>query len=67
MTWTNPSGVASGAIALIANTRKTGSVTWNKVSSEASGTKLSGSEWKLTQLSAWNAATSQYEKVAKQC
>lgn len=63
VTWTNPSGVASGAIALIANTRKTGSVTWNKVSSEASGTKLSGSEWKLTQLSAWNAATSQYEKL----
>ena len=63
VTWTNPSGVTSGATALIANTRKTGSVTWNKVSSEASDTKLGGSEWKLTQLSAWNVAISQYEKL----
>lgn len=62
-TWTNPSGVTSGTIALIVNTRKTGSVTWNKVSSEASDTKLGGSEWKLTQLSTWNAAISQYEKL----
>lgn len=63
VTWTNPSGVTSGTIALIVNTRKTGSVTWNKVSSEASDTKLGGSEWKLTQLSTWNAAISQYEKL----
>ncbi len=63
VTWTNPSGVTSGATALIVNTRKTGSVTWNKVSSEASDTKLGGSEWKLTQLSTWNAAISQYEKL----
>ncbi len=63
VTWENPSGVASGAMALIANMRKTGSVTWNKVSSEALHTKLGGSEWKLTQLSAWNAAISQYEKL----
>lgn len=63
VTWTNPSGVTSGTIALIVNTRKTGSVTWNKVSSEASDTKLGGSEWKLTQLSTWNVAISQYEKL----
>lgn len=34
----------------IANTRKTGTVKWNKVSSEHNDEMLSGAEWKLTRI-----------------
>lgn len=53
----------------IANTRKTGSVTWNKVSSDdANKNKLGGSEWKLTktQSFSWNAnGAAQYSAIAE--
>jgi choice-of-anchor A domain-containing protein len=40
----------------IANTRKTGTVKWNKVSSEYNTEFLSGAEWKLTRIKtfSWN-------------
>lgn len=53
----------------IANTRKTGTVTWNKVSSDdANKNKLGGSEWKLTktQSFSWNAnGAAQYSAIAE--
>lgn len=44
------------------NTRKTGTVTWNKVD-KTDGTKLGGSEWKLTKTKSfgWNATTGKAE------
>lgn len=36
------------------NTRKTGTVKWNKVSSEYNGEMLSGSEWKLTKTKSFS-------------
>lgn len=48
----------------IANTRKTGAVTWTKVSSDSNNDKkLSGSEWKLTKTKnfGWNATTGKAE------
>ena len=44
------------------NTRKTGTVKWNKVSSEYNGEMLSGSEWKLykTKNFTWNNGNAEY-------
>lgn len=47
------------------NTRKTGTVKWNKVSSEYNGEMLSGSEWKLTKTKSfsWDNSTAKYTTV----
>lgn len=48
----------------IPNTRNTGTISWNKVSSDSNnGKKLSGSEWKLTKTKnfVWNATTGKAE------
>lgn len=48
----------------IPNTRNTGTISWNKVSSDSNnGKKLSGSEWKLTKTKnfGWNATTGKAE------
>lgn len=48
----------------IPNTRNTGTISWNKVSSDSNnGKKLSGSEWKLTKMKnfGWNATTGKAE------
>ena len=48
----------------ILNTRNTGTISWNKVSSDSNnGKKLSGSEWKLTKTKnfVWNATTGKAE------
>ena len=48
----------------IPNIRNTGTISWNKISSDTDNTKkLSGSEWKLTQTQSfgWNATTSKAE------
>lgn len=44
------------------NTRKTGTVKWNKVSSEYNAEFLSGSEWKLTRIKtfSWNNGVATY-------
>ncbi len=44
------------------NTRKTGTVTWNKVSSEHNTEFLSGAEWKLTRIKtfSWNDGVATY-------
>lgn len=44
------------------NTRKTGTVKWNKVSSEYNDEMLSGSEWKLTHIKtfSWNNGVATY-------
>ena len=44
------------------NTRKTGTVKWNKVSSEYNDEMLSGSEWKLTRIKtfSWNNGVATY-------
>lgn len=67
-TWT-PAFGSDNADNKIANTRKTGSVTWNKVSSDdANKNKLGGSEWKLTktQSFSWNAnGAAQYSAIAE--
>ena len=44
------------------NTRKTGTVKWNKVSSEHNDEMLSGSEWKLTRIKkfSWNNGVATY-------
>lgn len=49
----------------IANTRKTGTVKWNKVSSEYNDEMLSGSEWKLTKTKSfsWDNGTAKYTTV----
>lgn len=49
----------------IENTRKTGTVKWNKVSSEYNGEMLSGSEWKLTKTKSfsWDNGTAKYTTV----
>lgn len=46
----------------IANTRKTGTVKWNKVSSKYNAEFLSGSEWKLTRIKtfSWNNGVATY-------
>ena len=48
----------------IPNTHNTGTISWNKVSSDSNnGKKLSGSEWKLTKTKnfGWNATTGKAE------
>lgn len=48
----------------IPNIRNTGTISWNKISSDSANTKkLGGSEWKLTQTQSfgWNATTSKAE------
>lgn len=47
------------------NTRKTGTVKWNKVSSEHNDEMLSGSEWKLTKTKSfsWDNGTAKYTTV----
>lgn len=48
----------------IPNIRNTGTISWNKISSDSANTKkLGGSEWKLTKTQSfgWNAATSKAE------
>ena len=47
------------------NTRKTGTVKWNKVSFEYNGEMLSGSEWKLTKTKSfsWDNGTAKYTTV----
>lgn len=47
------------------NTRKTGMVTWNKVSSEHNDEMLSGAEWKLakTKNFSWDNGTAKYTTV----
>lgn len=47
------------------NTHKTGTVKWNKVSSEYNGEMLSGSEWKLTKTKSfsWDNGTAKYTTV----
>lgn len=50
----------SGATAekeTVYNKRKTGSVTWSKVSSKDTSRKLSGSQWTLKRVSKWNGAS----------
>ena len=49
----------------IANTRKTGTVKWNKVSSEHNDEMLSGAEWKLTKTKSfsWDNGTAKYTTV----
>ncbi|KFI48403.1 SpaA isopeptide-forming pilin-related protein [Bifidobacterium boum] len=46
----------------LTNTRKTGTVKWNKVSSESSAEFLGGSEWKLTRIKkfSWNNGVATY-------
>lgn len=46
----------------LTNTRKTGTVKWNKVSSEYNDEMLSGSEWKLTRIKtfSWNNGVATY-------
>ena len=46
----------------IANTRKTGTVKWNKVSSKYNAEFLSGAEWKLTRIKtfSWNNGVATY-------
>jgi len=50
----------------IANTRKTGTVKWNKVSSEHNDEMLSGAEWKLTRIKtfSWNNGVAIYVDVS---
>ena len=50
-------------IGSIANTRTLGTVTWQKVGSDDTNTPLAGSEWRLVQKAAYNAATGAYEKL----
>lgn len=47
------------------NTRKTGTVKWNKVSSEHNDEMLSGAEWKLTKTKSfsWDNGTAKYTTV----
>lgn len=63
VTW-NPSLTGSN----ITNSRETGVVTWNKVSSDSKNDKkLNGSEWKLTKTESfsWNAnGAAQYTEIA---
>ena len=63
VTW-NPSLTGSN----ITNSRETGVVTWNKVSSDSKNNKkLNGSEWKLTKTESfsWNAnGAAQYTEIA---
>ena len=50
----------SGATAetdTVYNKRKTGSVTWSKVSSKDTSRKLHGSQWTLKRVSKWNGAS----------
>lgn len=49
------------------NTRKTGTVMWNKVSSEYTDEMLSGSEWKLTKTKSfsWDNGTAKYTTVTE--
>ena len=50
----------------IPNTRNTGTISWNKVSSDsANNEKLGGSEWKLTKTKSfgWNATTGKAEYI----
>lgn len=49
------------------NTRKTGTVKWNKVSSEYNDEMLSGSEWKLTKTKSfsWDNGTAKYTTVTE--
>ena len=52
----------------IPNTRNTGTISWNKVSSDSNnGKKLSGSEWKLTKTKnfGWNDGTATASKKGK--
>lgn len=68
-TITITNGVATWNSALdgykLPNTRKTGTVKWNKVSSEYNGEMLSGSEWKLTKTKSfsWDNGTAKYTTV----
>lgn len=50
-------------IGSIANTRTLGTVTWQKVGSDDENKPLAGSEWRLVQKAAYNAATGAYEKL----
>lgn len=50
-------------IGSIANTRTLGTVTWQKVGSDDENKPLAGSEWRLVQKTAYNAATGAYEKL----
>lgn len=65
-TITITNGVATWNLALdgykLPNTRKTGTVKWNKVSSEYNDEMLSGSEWKLTRIKtfSWNNGVATY-------
>ena len=66
-TITITNGVATWKPALLdgyklPNTRKTGTVKWNKVSSEYNDEMLSGSEWKLTRIKtfSWNNGVATY-------
>ena len=65
-TITITNGVATWNPALdgykLPNTRKTGTVKWNKVSSEYNDEMLSGSEWKLTRIKtfSWNNGVATY-------
>lgn len=70
VTITTTNGVTSvsigGSIAnnKIPNIRNTGTISWNKISSDSNnGKKLSGSEWKLTKTKnfGWNATTGKAE------
>lgn len=68
-TITITNGVATWNPALdgykLPNTRKTGTVKWNKVSSEYNDEMLSGSEWKLTKTKSfsWDNGTAKYTTV----
>ena len=68
-TITIANGVATWNPALdgykLPNTRKTGTVKWNKVSSEYNDEMLSGSEWKLTKTKSfsWDNGTAKYTTV----
>lgn len=65
-TITITNGVATWSPALdgykLPNTRKTGTVKWNKVSFEYNDEMLSGSEWKLTRIKtfSWNNGVATY-------
>lgn len=65
-TITIANGVATWNLALdgykLPNTRKTGTVKWNKVSSEHNTEFLSGAEWKLTRIKtfSWNNGVATY-------
>lgn len=64
-TW-SPAFGADNADNKIANTRKTGAVTWTKVSSDSNNTDpLSGSEWTLKQTKAfsWDNGVAKYTDV----